>query len=217
MPPYPDEIFPAFTLSLHEFNEKAYNLLVAEHDDPLKPEFVNLVLAGRCFAPSQDEEAGQEEEIEHRVHINVRQGLASAEDKEFNVTRDYDSIIGITENLPFRVPLAIYPIPNFKESLSGSIHITKMITSPVSTPRMPKQDMKKSLMQAVMFSALPESAKKDKNTPHSPCLHRQNSATSADDVVFPQVVQNGARTAVCREDHSGAAPHIIRPVPAACI
>ena len=135
MPPYPDEPLPVLNLSLKEFNEKAYQLLnysFSNRVDPMHHKFVNFVLAGRYQEHHSPDE--------HRVYIDIHKNTASTADLEgLQITRDYDSVIGITDNLPFRLSIAIYPLPNFALSLKKSNHLMRTISTPVSITVLPKR------------------------------------------------------------------------------
>ena len=126
MAPYPDEDLPIMSLSLQEFNELARNLLVHSMEDggdPLHHRFTNFVLAGRYVTA-----AG----IEHRVHIDPTKNVVPTEQiDDLVVTRDYDSLIGICQELPFRCALSMFPISNFRDALRISNHIKWRVTSPV--------------------------------------------------------------------------------------
>ena len=127
MPPYPDEDLPKLTLSLKEFNDIAYRLLdhsLSNAVDPKHHTFVNFVLSGRYTDP--------EDNLQKRINIDVLKDVTPTRDiEDFKITRDYDSIIGISNNLPFTIPIAIYPIPPFDQSLTKSNHLYKSIRAPV--------------------------------------------------------------------------------------
>ncbi|KIP01233.1 hypothetical protein PHLGIDRAFT_80839 [Phlebiopsis gigantea 11061_1 CR5-6] len=128
MPPYPDETLPSLTLSIKEFNDIAYKLLDHSYSndvDPMNHTFVNFMLSGRYKDPDNG--------AEKRVRIDPCKGLASTSTiEDIEITRDYDSIIGISNNFPFSVPIAIYPIASFSLSLKKSNHLYKTIVTPVS-------------------------------------------------------------------------------------
>lgn len=119
MPPFPDEELPSVTLSLREFNATACQLL-DQADDQLP--FVRFVLAGRMAT-----HAG-----EMRVNIDPTKNLTPMTDVPTIVSRDYDSIIGVSDNLPYCTPLSFYPFPNFKQSLSKTNHLTHPVRQAVS-------------------------------------------------------------------------------------
>lgn len=124
MPPYPDETLPVAKLSLRSFNRRAYKILKKDLRNFPHKRFVEFVLGGRLI---------KGDGVERRVYMDVLRGIEpTAALENLNVTRDYDSLIGISENLPFNVALALYPVPNFRESLKRTNHLTKRILVTVS-------------------------------------------------------------------------------------
>lgn len=120
MPPYPDEQLPALTYSIQEFNARARGTLTG---GARIPEFVNFALAGRA----------RDEDGEKRVNIDVFKDCEQLHVRnDVTITRDYDSVIGITHNLPFCGPFSIYPAPNFRDCLVRSNHLRKRIQLPAS-------------------------------------------------------------------------------------
>ena len=121
MPPYPDEQLPSVTYSIQEFNARAKAILTG---GARIPEFVNFALAGRVV-----DGVGQK-----RVTIDVFKDCEQLQGRDdVTTTRDYDSVIGVTRNLPFCGPFSIYPAPNFRDCLTRSNHLKKRIQLPVST------------------------------------------------------------------------------------
>ncbi|EKM49397.1 uncharacterized protein PHACADRAFT_106860 [Phanerochaete carnosa HHB-10118-sp] len=118
MPPYPDEQLPTDTLSIQEFVDLASRTL----SGGLRiPDFVNLVLAGRELR-----DGGQ-----ICLDMDVFKDCVSPADIDtVEVTRDFDSVIGITTTLPFQAPLSIYPVANFRDSLTKTNHLSKRILNP---------------------------------------------------------------------------------------
>lgn len=120
MPPYPDEQLPTDELSIQEFVDLARATLTG---GPRIPDFVSLVLAGR-----KRSDAG-----ERRLNIDVFKDCVSPADmNDLAVTRDFDSVIGITTMLPFQAPLSVYPAANFRDSLVKTNHLSRTIRLPVS-------------------------------------------------------------------------------------
>ena len=126
MAAYPDEPLPTVTMLLQEFNEVAQGLLTRSaeaEDDPLRHAFTNFVLAGRYVGPG-----GQEQ----RVHIDVMKNIEETRNlANLSISRDYDSLIGISDRLPFRCSLGFYPLPNFRECLSKTNHLKWCVSAPV--------------------------------------------------------------------------------------
>ena len=46
---------------------------------------------------------------------------------DYQLFRDIDSAIGVTQDLPFRRPLAIFPLPSFRDTLTQDNHVTYKI------------------------------------------------------------------------------------------
>jgi hypothetical protein len=104
---FPHETLPSEQLSLSEFTFIMQQESKAENS----MDFINAALCGRI---TQNQEA-------HRVILNARQDLDHPHNPSF--TRDFDSAIGVTRNLPFTAPLNVYPIPNFKDTLKRPNHV----------------------------------------------------------------------------------------------
>jgi hypothetical protein len=81
----------------------------SKSEDPL--DFINAALCGRVVL---DQDA-------HRVVLNARQDLQHPHSPSY--TRDFDSAIGITRNLPFTAALNIFPVPSFKDTLKKRNHV----------------------------------------------------------------------------------------------
>ena len=107
---YPDEDLPEIQLSLKEFVDKATGILEGPNDIY---QFCRMVLAGRIEVDGED----------HRIFVNPRQDLLPIRPSRLTLTRDYDSISACSTNLPFKVPLSIYPVAPFKETLTKDIHL----------------------------------------------------------------------------------------------
>lgn len=123
---YPNEDLPERQLSLLEtvklhrravevWNEKGNNAGV---DD--RAQCINTILCGRWHDPDL------------RMSLNARQGALIPDLDDCTVTRDYDSIIGLTDHIPYDAPLSIYPVPSFKFTITRPAHIYATVyTSPV--------------------------------------------------------------------------------------
>lgn len=129
MQAHPDAVLPRKVYSLRQFNNLVYD--IHEGVRGLDPErsFVNATLAGRYFS-------GREE---RRIYVDAMRGLQDGHLVDFNdepgegdyqMTRDYDSIIGYTDGLPYNVPLAVYVVPPFKQGLRKDLHIKVRCTIP---------------------------------------------------------------------------------------
>jgi hypothetical protein len=104
---FPHETLPSEQVSLSEFT----CLMQEESKSENQLDYINAALCGRVML---DEEA-------HRVVLNARQDLRHPENPSF--TRDFDSAIGITRNLPFTTALNIFPVPSFKDTLKRRNHV----------------------------------------------------------------------------------------------
>lgn len=105
---HPDEDLPELQLSLRQFVTLAQHLYDPNGQDT--DSFVRFILAGRWEG--------------HRVFINARQGASAPSKGQYISRGDIDSVIGITRDLPFRVPLRVFPVPSFRDTLTDNNHIT---------------------------------------------------------------------------------------------
>jgi hypothetical protein len=106
---YPhDDLVATEQVSLLDFTRTALEMSQVNPDDWLS--YAKYVLAGR----STDD---------HFITVNALQEAHSPDINECNMTRDYDSIIGVSHDLPFLVPLSIYPVPPFQDILRKDNHI----------------------------------------------------------------------------------------------
>ena len=96
---------PPRTYSLREFNRHAKDLLASDESD----EFVRFSLTG--------EVAG-----DHQVVVDPLRDLLDPH-HEITLSRDYDSILGITERIVVNSQLSVYPICNPADALATSIHL----------------------------------------------------------------------------------------------
>lgn len=115
--PYPDDRSDEpDQLVLSEFVEEAaryYRRMARSRDDELK--FLKFILAGR---------RGLELETQDTITLNVMQGQPDIHNA--TVTRDFDSLIGTTKTLPYRVALTIWPVPSFRDTLATNNHINSL-------------------------------------------------------------------------------------------
>lgn len=119
VPGYPDDRDQNPTqLSLEQFCHKANRLYAAlqNSSDAKEAEhatrFNQFVLAGRTR---------NRHGVPGHVTLNACQGLLEIE--ELTVTRDYDSLIGISKDLPFTHHLELLPVPPFKLTLKTPNHV----------------------------------------------------------------------------------------------
>lgn len=117
--PYPDDFLPLQRpRSLEEMNEEFEELLLGKNSNISY--FVRLCLAGRYREDLMESSAN-----DYRYKINVRSGLSGIAHppEDWVVTGDWDSAIGMTEDLPFTVPMAIFAVPPFRDTLRKTNHI----------------------------------------------------------------------------------------------
>lgn len=128
---YPDdhEIFPD-QITFRQFVEEARQLYIdmtapnPNHGAELT--FLKFVLAGRRGLNLADQ---------RDVALNTLQGLPPL--GAINLMRDYDSLMGITYDLPYSVALSIWPVPPFREVLKENNHITALIFNDMVNPPCP--------------------------------------------------------------------------------
>jgi hypothetical protein len=108
---HPDETLPEIQLSLRAFVTTAQELYLREG---ASYDFVRFVLAGRI--PIGDGQA--------RVFVNARQGVTAPPPDKCQLQSDVDSAIGISYDLPFKVPLAVFPVAPFRDTLTNDIHVS---------------------------------------------------------------------------------------------
>ena len=112
---YPDKALNALQLSLTEFVAVARALFPDPNQDPSA--FVRFMLAGRLETPHGP----------LRVSINAKQDALPPSIGDYQLFRDIDSVIGVTQDLPFRRSLAIFPLPSFRDTLTQDNHVTYKI------------------------------------------------------------------------------------------
>ena len=113
------EWLPTHEWSLEQFVEHAKTVLLTNEDIH---RFVQFTLAGKSYDPAARPS---------RVRLVPSLQTPAVDTLPLRATRDFDSLIGITTDLPFSQSIAVYPIPNFKDSLSKSNHLCKQIHNQV--------------------------------------------------------------------------------------
>lgn len=116
MRPYPDdrEVQPV-QLTFSEFTQEATRYYTSMDSLEDEHKFLKFVLAGRC---------GLDLEDQYTVTVNATQGQRDI--IRPTITRDYDSLIGTTKTLPYSVALTVWPVPNFRDTLTTNNHITSI-------------------------------------------------------------------------------------------
>ena len=119
----PDEHAPhaPVDVDLRTFNCLAQYIIETTGDEqwasPFHREstFVRFCLAGITFDGLDGAEAS--------LTVDPTRPRTRCEDSPFTVTRNFDSLIGLTRNLPFNTALPFFPLPPFKETLKRSNHL----------------------------------------------------------------------------------------------
>ena len=110
--------YPTDDWSLEQFVDHAKSLLEQENVESAVEHFLQFALAGKFHDPLGNPRL---------VKLNPLLDSPSISTLQTTATRDFDSLIGITNDLPFLCPLAIYPIPTFRDTLTKSNRLTKRI------------------------------------------------------------------------------------------
>lgn len=106
---YPDEVLEASQISFKHFVSIAGLLYSSGNMEA----FVRFVLAGRLGEGKQA-----------RIFLNARQEASPPEISKYEVPGDIDSIVGVSRDLPYNVPMAIFPLPSFRDTLTENNHLT---------------------------------------------------------------------------------------------
>lgn len=112
---FPDEPLDTLQLTLVQFVTLCRTLFESETVD--RTTFIRFALAGRLEMNGKA----------LRVSINAKQGVLPPPLGKYDLYRDIDSVIGVTQDLPFRRPLAVFPLPSFRDTLTKDNHITYKI------------------------------------------------------------------------------------------
>lgn len=101
-----------------EFNTHARDLL---RENPDRREFIRYVLTG--------EVPGEHQAVVDPLLNHLEPGYP------ISMSRDYDRIFGITEDIAVNYPVTIYPVSNRGDAFTSSIHLDCYFTdTQVSTP-----------------------------------------------------------------------------------
>lgn len=117
---YPDEFLRPIQLGLGQLVDQA-QLLLEEGSEESVDKFIELMHSGRLTVNG----------VERRVLLNPRRGAVFPRRDDVALRGDFDSAGGFSASrIPLRCPLAVYPVPIFKETLTKSIHIALTIVGP---------------------------------------------------------------------------------------
>jgi hypothetical protein len=118
---YPNEWYPTEEWSLRKFHQTARICLHADHPSALHT-FLQLVLAGKAM---------DDNENAVRVRLVPEMDTPAFDSVPMVLTRDFDSLLGVTYDLPFLRPLSIFPVPNFRDTLKKDNHLYHKVRLPV--------------------------------------------------------------------------------------
>ena len=114
---YPDEFLRPIDLGLPQIVHRAQQFL-EEGSVESVDKFIELMLSGRLTVNGE----------ERRVLLNPRRSAVFPSSNEVSLRGDFDSGGGFSSTtIPIQCPLAVYPVPIFKETLTKSIHIALTI------------------------------------------------------------------------------------------
>jgi hypothetical protein len=117
--PYPNEELDQRVISLLDYVTTAFDLHSAAAEDGAPREymedFLRFALAGRY---KEDGESDPQ-----RIILNPFLNLHPPRAGHYNISRDIDSAIGYTSDLPFSVPFAVFIIARFEDTLTDQNHL----------------------------------------------------------------------------------------------
>lgn len=131
----PDEPMREVEISLRHFNQLT-TAIIQDEDNLYLPEYHNdseridsYILANLCGRVAREKEDARElteREMEtgnRRLILKPELGIPHVEHRgDCTITRDCDSVIGHCEDLPFAVPLALFPLARFEDTLKKTNH-----------------------------------------------------------------------------------------------
>jgi hypothetical protein len=121
---YPDEKLTSTVVSLDSLCDKYKDLLWSDEYDI--PAFVRLALAGRF---SRGPDSPQHPVRKYVVNVR-RDAFVPSSELDYTCRGDFDSAVGQTSDLPFIRPLAVYPIPPFRDTLKKNNHCKGLAYGP---------------------------------------------------------------------------------------
>jgi hypothetical protein len=121
---YPNEWYPTEDWTFRRFHQTARAYLHANRPDALNY-FLKLVLAGMALNE-------QGETIRVRLTPEAETPYFNSLDGVIAV-RDFDSLLGVSRDLPFIQSFSIFPVPSFRDTLVKKNHLFKTIRQPVNS------------------------------------------------------------------------------------
>jgi len=128
----PSEDIPKFTFSVFDFCRKAKSLLQQD-----QAQFVQFVLSGQydeyveATDPIDITLADDQGLILRRCQAVIDPILdALRDDEDITVSRDYDSILGIHDDIIVSSDLTVYPVAKREDTLTKNVHLKHHFTMP---------------------------------------------------------------------------------------
>lgn len=106
--------FPDFVAQLFDFNQPDSD---NEDDDALSNRFSHLALSGQLKSQNNH----PDESTQFSIHLEDNR-ITEDISEEIESVRDYDSLIGFTDNLPYAIPLSLHLIPQSIHQIKRSLH-----------------------------------------------------------------------------------------------
>lgn len=118
--PGPNANIPLAESSLREFCDRANSLTNAGlHED-----FVRFCLT--CRFPEGRNNIGAPT-AETRYSLDAERDLEQPHIHNTSIRRDFDSVLGISKSLPYKVTVAVFAVPNFADTLQDNVHLSVKI------------------------------------------------------------------------------------------
>ncbi|KAI9436165.1 hypothetical protein H4582DRAFT_2078784 [Lactarius indigo] len=171
--------FPHNTLPTEQFTLEEFTILMEDAASREPMEYINTALCGRFLI----------DQVPHRASINARQGLHPPAIPRF--TRDFDSAIGVTRNLPYTSPFNVFPVASFRDTLTKPNHVKgpiflpdgKVTYAPLEKiPNCAFGTVGSRHLTRIFFPSLYSASV-------MPCLRQEQLAKLYDDCIWPAVME----------------------------